>query len=728
MRAGIRAVCLALAGGLAWAQGVLVPRVSTLLPGQTRSFRLQVPGASGPAGEGWVWSILEGGVGDLAAGSYRAPSVTEPTLVKIQAVLPGDSGRPAQAQILVLPHAPFALVALVLGPDWLVPFAGDLPFQDAAAGSRFDSRARVFELTQGWAAPLPLVRAGYGIPARMAWASLPGAVAELLTYRDGDERVQRDVTGLGELTLTLRGPAVPYTLEGLRPVPGRADTWESQIQHGRFQVRGLALLAGDGEEGHRDGRGAAARFRAPFGVATVWEHNPEGRLEKCHLVSDPGSHVIRHVTQDGQVSTPWGVPGQEGHEDLQDWEGAGFPRVMARILALGGPARFNGPTFLEVGGHRRLTAPPWRRCHVSDSGNHVIRTLRPWGFVETLAGVPGLRGYRDCPLGAVALFDTPMGLAEDGRGNLYVADAGNRVIRRISREGEVGTLAGVRGQAGDRDGPADQARFTDLRGLAVGDAGPGEECLYAADGHAIRRIQLPGGEVETVLGVVATAGDREIADGPREARVQALREPCLDRPCGLVATWEGLLIADQGNHCLRAWDEAEATLTIRVGDPGQGATREGLLRDGVPGPLEQAFATLEAPKTMAACASSPRTYALVTGRGLAQVAPDLDLREPLALLECRPVMAGLACTVHLRVGPAQERHDARAEPLRVQYTLTFLEPDGTLADRFAGTLELGEGQAVAGNFSQRGRGSILFRGVSSEGVALGSRVPVESTD
>jgi len=111
--------------------------------------------------------------------------------------------------------------------------------------------------------------------------------------------------------------------------------------------------------------------------------------------------------------------------------------------------------------------------------------------VETLAG-DGIADYGDGPA-ATAEFFSPSGLCLDSKGNLYVADTGNYRVRRISEKGTVKSIAGL-GLPGLRDGPAKSARFSTLKGICLDPAGN----LYVADSgnFLIRRID-PEGVVST---------------------------------------------------------------------------------------------------------------------------------------------------------------------------------------------------------------------------------------
>ncbi len=131
------------------------------------------------------------------------------------------------------------------------------------------------------------------------------------------------------------------------------------------------------------------------------------------------------------------------------------------------------------------------------------------GVVSTIAGSPGQTGSTDGTNGT-ALFSTPRGIAVDGATNVYVADSGNSIIRKLVLIGTnwvVTTLAGSSGQSGSVDGPGSVARFHGPYGLTVDHAGN----IYAVDrsNDSIRKI-TPGGVVTTFAGVGGLAGS---ADG-----------------------------------------------------------------------------------------------------------------------------------------------------------------------------------------------------------------------
>lgn len=115
--------------------------------------------------------------------------------------------------------------------------------------------------------------------------------------------------------------------------------------------------------------------------------------------------------------------------------------------------------------------------------------------VTTYAGISGVQGSMDGPA-ATATFKLSQSIAIDASGNIYVADAYNNKIRKISSNGVVSTVAGS-GLQGDADGVGAVASFHSPNGVAV-DA---NDNVYVADywNHKIRMI-TPGGKVTTFAG------------------------------------------------------------------------------------------------------------------------------------------------------------------------------------------------------------------------------------
>jgi sugar lactone lactonase YvrE len=132
--------------------------------------------------------------------------------------------------------------------------------------------------------------------------------------------------------------------------------------------------------------------------------------------------------------------------------------------------------------------------YVSDSYNCTIRKITPAGDVTTIAGTGNL-GNADGP-GTTAQFYAPTGLAVDATGNIFVADMGNNLIRKIGPGGVVSTFAG-NGSAGYTNGTGTAASFSQPTGIVIDAAGN----LYVTDsGNNLVRKITQAGVVTTIAG------------------------------------------------------------------------------------------------------------------------------------------------------------------------------------------------------------------------------------
>ena len=206
------------------------------------------------------------------------------------------------------------------------------------------------------------------------------------------------------------------------------------------------------------------------------------------FMTDHNNNVIYKITPDGTASIFAGSPWSSNIADLQTQVATG--RLPARGFAdgTGANARFNSPEGIAADAAGNL--------YVADMMNDVIRKITPDGVVTTLAGQPGEKGSADGK-GAAARFLAPEGVATDTAGNIYVTDLMNSTIRKITPDGVVSTIAGKAGEHGDADGPATTARFAALQDIAIDAAGN----LFVVDSmnHNMRKI-TPDGVVSTVAG------------------------------------------------------------------------------------------------------------------------------------------------------------------------------------------------------------------------------------
>ena len=166
---------------------------------------------------------------------------------------------------------------------------------------------------------------------------------------------------------------------------------------------------------------------------------------------------------------------------------AGTNRLLDGNNASGVPLRSPFAIALDAGGN----------LYISDEYDNRIRKIGPSGIISTLAGngLPGNTGDRG--RATTASLNSPVGVAVDSSGNLYIADRGNARVRRVSADGTINTFAGngVSGFAGD-NGPAVSA---EIDPIAVAVDGKGN--VFIADGNNFRiRKVNSNGTITTIAG------------------------------------------------------------------------------------------------------------------------------------------------------------------------------------------------------------------------------------
>ena len=208
---------------------------------------------------------------------------------------------------------------------------------------------------------------------------------------------------------------------------------------------------------------------------------------------------------------------------------------------------------------------------IADWGNNVVRKVDTKGFITTFAG-SGVYGYSGDGSSAVnATLRQPTGLAIDGAGNLYIADSNNYVIRRVDGAGIITTYAGtgVSGYSGD-GGQALSANLGSPSGLAFDGAG---DLLVSDYNYGIIRRIDPRGLITTIAGngVSGYGGDGGAStsaelNAPGEIAVDALGD---------------IFIADTSNNRIRKIDSVGKISTIAgngtqgfIGDNGPAESAE----------------------------------------------------------------------------------------------------------------------------------------------------------
>ena len=345
---------------------------------------------------------------------------------------------------------------------------------------------------------------------------------------------------------------------------------------------GIALLAGHfGGKGNQDGIGANASFDYPTALAV----DNLGNV----FVSDYNNRRIAKIAPDATVTTlvratnartepdPFSLPlgialDSAGNVFLADM----YTHVVRKISIAGvvstfagavdrygsadGPAaqaRFHSPNGVAIDSADNV--------YVADRNNSTIRKITPQGIVTTLAGKAGVSGNIDGP-GSDARFSMPMSIAIDRSGNLYVADALNRSVRKVTATGLTSTIAGADDNICAMDGPAELARFTYPHGIAVDRSG----VVYVSDpiSQIIRKIS-PSGLVTTLAGSPGVSGGN---DGVGSAARFSF-------PHGLATDAAGnVFVADAGNSKVRRITPSGLVSTIA------GGTDDYFLSEAVDGP------------------------------------------------------------------------------------------------------------------------------------------------
>ena len=316
----------------------------------------------------------------------------------------------------------------------------------------------------------------------------------------GNVNVLGDIAGYYQPDAATGNAGAACTADGLPGVIVNGYDHEHNVSSKCF-TRLVTTLAGNGSFVFADGVGFMAGFDSPRGVAV----DSVGNI----YVADTLHNSIRKITFTGVVITlasgfnfPTGIAvDQVGNVYVADSFNhrirkitpAGVVSILAGNGAAGGAngngvaAQFSSPHGVAVDNAGNV--------YVGDYGNHRIRKIAPNGDVTTLAGSGP--GFADGP-GGTALFLSPRGVAADNDGNVYVADGGNHMIRKIAPNGDVTTLAGNL-TSGSADGTGGAAGFNAPFGVSVDADGN----VYVADygNHRIRKVTAAG-VVTTIAGSV----------------------------------------------------------------------------------------------------------------------------------------------------------------------------------------------------------------------------------
>ncbi len=294
----------------------------------------------------------------------------------------------------------------------------------------------------------------------------------------------------------------------------------------------MSTIAGNGQAGYSDEPQAiTSQLYSPTGVAV------SGSII---YVADGRNNRIRKFMPGGSMTTIAG-------NDYTGSRGDDGPATDAQL---------NGPTSVAT--------DRWGNLYIADKYNNRVRKITPQGIIYAFAG-DGQQGYSgDGSKAITAQLNIPAGMVADTSGNVYIADAGNNCIRKVTPDGLISTIAGtgIAGYKGD-SGSAIKAQLNTPVALALDSIGN----LYIADSwnYRIRRV-TPSGFITTIAGA-GLAGYE--GDGGEDTSA------LLNLPTGLAFGKGGdLYIADQANNRIRRIT-TKGIITTMAGNGNAGYSGDG---------------------------------------------------------------------------------------------------------------------------------------------------------
>lgn len=501
--------------------GAAEPADLSVIEGDAAVFSVNASG-TGPLSYQWKRNGVE--IAGATASRYTlagtAQAADDGSTFSVEVRSPWGAATSRGARLTVAPAVPPALAAGEPGDQTVVEGSpatfdvdptGTPPFSfqwrrngtalAGATASRFTLASASRTLDDG---------ALFSVDVHNAWGAVTSRVARL-TVRAANPGGGFEVTTVasrdqGGLLLPGWNPSCGVAIDAA----GNAFTCDGNRIR-RFTPAGTtSIVAGSGAAGATDGPAASATFQ--FTGNTGLAFDPAGNL----YVAD--TFAIRKLDTAGNVSTVAGSA-SPGYVD-----------------GPAGTARFMGPRGLAVDAAGNVYVADQARG--AAELDYAVRRIGADGTVSTLAGGNGI-GHVD-GAGNTARFDFPHGVCLGPGGALYVAEVGNRDVRRVAADATVSTLAGDPGYRGSDpvDGTGGAARFPAPVWTACDTAGK----VYVSDGGptpSLRQVTLAG-VVTTVVGGNAA--------GPADGPGLAVR---LSDLTGLAIAPDGSLYAVDGARLIR---------------------------------------------------------------------------------------------------------------------------------------------------------------------------------
>jgi uncharacterized protein (TIGR03437 family) len=389
---------------------------------------------------------------------------------------------------------------------------------------------------------------GAAIGARL---SFPNGLAidsagNVLIADSNNQRIRRvDPNGVistiaGNGTCTDSGDGGPATSAGLcYPVAVSLDAKNNVYitERARHRIRKvvpdgtISTVAGNGSPGYSgDGaRAANAQLDSPMGTAI----DSSGYL----FIADANNRRVRRVAPDGTVTTVAGTG-----TCCSSGDGG-----------LAASAQLNYPSGVAVDASGKL--------YIADSGDNRVRVVTPDSRIASFAGVGGFVGFAgDDGPAAKARLCGPASVSLDSTGNVYIADACNQRVRKVSPAGTINTVAGGRSQDGDL------APFAGLNSpsAVARDRATGDLYVVERLNHRVRKI-APDGSVATIAGTGISGFS---GDGGPAVNAQ------LDGPCALAVDYAGnIFVADCNTNRIRKVTGGAITTVAGNGTSGYSGDR-----------------------------------------------------------------------------------------------------------------------------------------------------------